>query len=151
MRRRRIAQDSQIMNEHQDELVAQRRAKAEALRVLGVDPYPIRARCTHTAAAALATFSEGDADGHTGVEVTVCGRLRPLRIMGKKAIFAHLEDASGQIQLYFKRDLLGDSGWAVLELVEFGDFVEVTGPLFRTRMGEITAEAHALSVLAKAL
>ncbi|HZQ37284.1 MAG TPA: amino acid--tRNA ligase-related protein, partial [Dehalococcoidia bacterium] len=139
------------MNEHQDELFAQRRAKAEALRALGIDPYPIRARCTHTAAQALAAFSEDEADGHSGVELTVCGRLRPLRIMGKKAIFAHIEDSTGQIQLYFKRDVLGDRDWAVLELVEYGDFVQVTGPLFRTRMGEITVEAHALTVLAKAL
>ncbi|HLZ71204.1 MAG TPA: lysine--tRNA ligase [Dehalococcoidia bacterium] len=140
------------MDERTDELFEQRRAKAERLRALGADPYPIRAHGTHTAAQALAQFERNEGGGEqTSGDVSVCGRLRPLRIMGKKAIFAHLEDSTGEIQAYFKRDLLGETGWAVLEQLEFGDFVQVQGPLFRTRMGEITIEARALTVLAKAL
>ncbi|HEY7296276.1 MAG TPA: amino acid--tRNA ligase-related protein, partial [Dehalococcoidia bacterium] len=140
------------MSDRPDDLFEQRRAKAEALRALGVDPYPIRAHGTHTAAQALELFARieaGEADA--GSVVSVCGRLRPLRVMGKRVIFAHLEDSTGQIQAYLKRDLLGERSWAVLELLEYGDFVEVSGPLFRTKMGEITIEAHALVVLAKAL
>jgi len=140
------------VNERSDDLFEQRRAKAERLRALGADPYPIRAHGTHTAAQALALFARREAgEADTGATVSVCGRLRPLRIMGKKVIFAHLEDSTGEIQVYFKRDVLGESGWAVLEQLEYGDFIEVRGPLFRTKTGEITIEAHALTVLAKAL
>jgi len=73
-----------------------------------------------------------------------------LRPMGK-VTFGHLEDASGRIQLYFKRDFLGDDTYGVLKLLDLGDLVGVEGPLFRTQTGEVTLQVRGLTVLAKSL
>jgi lysyl-tRNA synthetase class 2 len=86
----------------------------------------------------------------TLVEVRVAGRLTALRRHGKST-FANLTDLSGQIQLYFQQDLLGEAGYRVAQLLDVGDLVGVRGGLGRTRTGELTIFANELSVLAKAL
>jgi len=140
------------MTSRNDDLFEQRQAKTDRLRALGVDPYPPRARRTHTSSEALALFSQlgaGAADAETSI--SVCGRLWPLRRMGKKAIFADLYDGAGRLQLYFREDVLGEPGWSLLDELDFGDFIQAGGRLFRTRMGEVTLEVRELTVLSKAL
>lgn len=141
-----------------DRLTQERIAKLERLRAAGIDPYPARSQRTHTAAEALALFEQAAANWPAGEEhprletpVTVAGRLMSLRVMGKAA-FGHLADGSGRIQVYFKLDNLGETAYTQLkELIDLGDFLQVSGPLFRTRTGETTVEARSYTLLTKTL
>ncbi len=130
-----------------DELTQGRIAKLNRLRQEGIDPYPLRAKRSHEIERARALFDGGQADG---VLFTVVGRLTALRGMGK-ASFGDLRDGSGRVQVYFKKDALGDSRYAILDNIDLGDFLQVTGPLFRTRTGEITVEVQEFSILTKSL
>lgn len=133
-----------------------RRAKAEALRDRGVSPYPTRAKRTHTTKAALELFtSEEEAgtlhDGHTGETVILTGRVVSFRHMGK-TVFAHIRDGFGELQLYIRKDVVGEEAYAdILKLFDLGDFVQATGDLFRTKMGEISLRARSVTMLTKAL
>ena len=123
-----------------------RRDKLAELRSRGVEPFAYRFARTHTAAEALAALPAAD----EGPPVTVAGRLVALRAHGKTT-FAHLADATGRIQLYFKQDDLGEETYGLLELLDLGDHLGVEGPLFRTRTGETTVRASRFTLLAKAL
>jgi len=84
-------------------------------------------------------------------EVSVAGRLITLRSMGK-AIFGHLQDATGRIKIYIKADLLGEEAFKDFEdLVDLGDIIGVKGKLFRTKTGELTVEVESFSLLSKSL
>jgi len=126
-----------------------RRQKLEALRQAGIDPYPPRARRTHTAAAALAAgAADPPVEDHP---ITVVGRLVAVRIMGK-ASFAHIEDGTGRIQIYVRQDTVGEVAYDFFRRsLDLGDFVEVSGTLFHTHTGEITVRAQAIRLLAKTL
>jgi lysyl-tRNA synthetase class 2 len=129
-----------------------RRQKVAELRSLGIDPYPPRLprERTHTAAAAVAAYQRGElADDQP---VTLVGRLVALRLMGK-ATFAHIEDGNGRIQIYIKRDVVGEQFYDTIfkRLLDLGDFVAVSGPMFTTRTGEVTCEAQELTLLSKTL
>jgi lysyl-tRNA synthetase class 2 len=123
-----------------------RRDKLAALRQRGIAPFAYRFARTHTAAAAAAAY----ADGAEGPAVAIAGRLVAIRAHGK-TMFAHLADASGRLQLYFRRDDLGDDAFGLLDLLDLGDHVGATGTLFRTRTGEITVKVERYELLAKAL
>jgi lysyl-tRNA synthetase class 2 len=123
-----------------------RREKLDALTGAGVVPFAYSYDRTHSAAAAL----EALGDEEEGPEVRVAGRLVSWRAQGKTA-FAHLGDQSGRIQLYFRKDVLGDAGFALLHHYDLGDVVGVSGPLFRTRTGEITIRVTGVEMLAKSL
>lgn len=126
--------------------IAARREKLARIRQAGVDPYPPQFARTHRAAEIL----EGFAQLEEGELVAVAGRLHSLRLMGKAA-FGHIEDSSGRIQVYLRRDLLGDEAYALLKLIDLSDFLGIRGRVFRTRMGEISVRAEQLEVLAKSL
>ncbi|HKI93726.1 MAG TPA: lysine--tRNA ligase [Gemmatimonadales bacterium] len=123
---------------------AARREKLTLLRERGITPFAYAYARSHTTAEALAAFDESE------VPVRVAGRIVALRGHGKTT-FAHLEDAAGRLQLYFRQDALGEDGYAVVKLLDLGDVIGVAGVLFRTRTGEITVRATELSMLAKAL
>ena len=126
---------------------AARRDKLAALEALGIAPFAYAYDRTHTAATALSLAAAGDAEGPV---VRVAGRIVAWRGHGK-TIFAHLADLSGRIQLYFRRDHLGEDVFALLEQLDIGDVIGVDGPLFRTRTGEITIKADGVVLLAKSL
>jgi len=126
---------------------AARRANREALEAMGVAPFGYRFRRTHFAEDALNAYQ--DTMGDRGPEVTVAGRLVSWRSTGKTT-FGHLEDRSGRVQLYFRRDTLGDA-FQVVEHLDLDDHIGVTGPLFRTRTGEVTVRVEQLELLAKSL
>ncbi|MCX7989157.1 MAG: lysine--tRNA ligase [Aquificaceae bacterium] len=84
-------------------------------------------------------------------EVSMAGRLITLRSMGK-ALFGHLQDATGRVQVYIKRDVVGEEAFKDFEeLVDTGDLLGVNGRLFRTNTGELTVEVKSFSLLAKSL
>ncbi len=136
------------------ELQEIRRQKVDQLREQGVDPYPPRAQRTHTTGEALARFEgiEASLDGGEDPErISVAGRIVSRRHQGK-TIFAHIRDGHGELQLYLRRDEVGDEPFAAfLKLYDLGDFVQATGCLFRTRMGEISLRVSTFAILTKAL
>jgi len=115
-----------------------RREKRAALEALGVPAFAYRFERSHTAREALALYQ--DQHGEDGPAVVLAGRIQSLRHQGKTA-FAHLEDATGRIQVYFRRDRLGPA-CELVELLDLDDHVGVRGRLFRTRKGEITVRAE---------
>ncbi len=122
-----------------------RREKLAELVKRGVAPYAYGFARTATARAALEGYKDGDETRHR-----LAGRLVALRPHGKTT-FGHLADQSGKIQLYFKRDTLGDALYELVDLLDLGDWIGVEGPLFRTKTGEITLRVDAVSLLAKSL
>ncbi len=136
----------------EEELLEVRREKLARLRARGIDPYPARATRTHSAAEALAAFTQWETDGATGdaPSISVAGRITALRDMGK-ASFLDLTDGTGRIQCYLKKNIIGDDAYAGIADLDLGDFLAVGGPLFRTRTEEITVEAHSYEMLAKTL
>jgi lysyl-tRNA synthetase, class II len=129
-------------------LLQARRAKLDALHEKGIAPFGYSFDRTHTTAAALGTFPESGAE--EGPSVRVAGRLIAWRGHGKTA-FAHVADESGRIQLYFKKDQIEPAIWSVVELLDIGDYVGVTGPVFKTRTGELTVRVAQAELLSKSL
>nr|WP_315031032.1 lysine--tRNA ligase [uncultured Porphyromonas sp.] len=130
-----------------------RRRSLEELRSLGINPYPAEEyKVTGHAREILDTF-EDEAPRRA---VSVAGRVMSRRIMGK-ASFLELQDSTGRIQIYITRDDLcpGEDktlyNSVVKKLMDIGDFIGVTGEVFRTQMGEISVHAHSLTFLSKAL
>ena len=130
-----------------------RRRSLEELRSLGINPYPAEEyKVTGYAREILDTF-EDEAPRRA---VSVAGRVMSRRIMGK-ASFLELQDSTGRIQIYITRDDLcpGEDktlyNSVVKKLMDIGDFIGVTGEVFRTQMGEISVHAHSLTFLSKAL
>lgn len=134
-----------------------RRQKVDELRELGMDPYPTRAERTHTSVEAIALFEAEekaealDGNGQSAVTMTLVGRIVSYRHMGK-TVFAHIRDGHGSIQLYIRKDQIGEDAYQhVLKLFDVGDFVSADGTLFRTRMGEVSLRVNSISMLSKAL
>lgn len=138
--------------DHDNELIRTRLEKLEKLREAGIDPFAAeRYERTHTAAEAVKRFQEQEGtDGAEPLVVRLAGRIFTKRNMGKAA-FVDVRDESGRIQLYFKRDIVGQEAFERLDLLDQSDFIGVEGVLFRTRTGEITIEVREYEVLAKAL
>jgi lysyl-tRNA synthetase class 2 len=129
-----------------------RLGKAAALRALGLDPYPARSRRTHYARAILDDFAS-----HEGQPVTVAGRLMSWRKQGALA-FGHIQDQTGRIQLFLRRQLVqptdaaaGTLGYAELNLLDLGDVVEATGKVVKTERGEISVLVEQFRMLTKAI
>jgi lysyl-tRNA synthetase, class II len=124
-----------------------RLVKLDALRARGVEPFAYDFDRTHTAEQALAAHSD---DAAEEPRVSVAGRLVSRRVMGK-SVFAHLADRSGRIQLYFRRNDVGEDAFALLDLVDLGDWIGVEGAVFRTRTGEVSVRVERWSLLSKSL
>jgi lysyl-tRNA synthetase, class II len=123
-----------------------RREKLEALEAAGVAPYAYAFGREHSADDAKALLGKGD----EGPAVSLAGRIVAWRSHGKTT-FAHLSDSTGKIQLYFKRDQLGENMYGMLAHLDLGDIIGVHGPLFRTRTGEATVRVDRVELLAKSL
>jgi len=133
-----------------NELVRRRLEKLEALRGQGIDPFGQRFAFTHWAGDLVRRFQEaGDDELKQAEAVTVAGRIVALRHHGKTC-FAHLREQSGQIQLYARQDALGERYAAFTDL-DVGDFIGVSGELFRTRTGELTIAVREFAFLAKSI
>ena len=131
------------------ELERQRHLKLQRILERGIDPYPPRVERTRTIAQALAAFEK--AQEEEAPTVKVVGRLMSVRVMGKST-FAHIEDGSGQIQIYLRQNVLGEEEYGFFKRdFDIGDFVGVEGRLFSTRTGEVTVEVQRFYMLAKSL
>ena len=132
--------------------IAQRRAKLAELRQQG-NPFPNDFRRDALAARLQARY--GNADGETlkaeGIRVRVAGRLMTRRVMGK-ASFAHIQDMSGRLQLYLRRDDLPEGVYDdQFKKWDLGDIVGAEGVLFKTKTGELSVHVDSLRLLTKSL
>ena len=128
-----------------------RREKLAALREAGNDPFQITKYPQNTYSAEIKErFADLAAEAETDVEVCLAGRMMTRRVMGK-ASFAHLRDDKGDIQIYVRRDVIGDEPYAGFKKMDIGDIVGVKGIVFRTKMGELSVRCTEIVLLAKSL
>lgn len=130
---------------------AVRRQKLADLKAVGHDPFTIT-KCKQDAFSAdlKEEYKDLPAEEDTGRMVSLAGRMMSKRVMGK-ASFAHLRDAKGDIQIFVKRDLLGDEAYAAFKKMDVGDIIACTGEVFRTKMGELSVRVHELTLVSKSL
>jgi lysyl-tRNA synthetase class 2 len=139
------------------ELEQLRKEKLDHLLEAGINPFPHRVERTHTITEARALYEaierKAEQDGTDIPEqtVSITGRLRSMRVMGKVA-FAHVEDGSGTIQLFIRIQDLGEDPYSSFKQdFDLGDFVEAKGSLTRTRTGEVSVRVRELRLIAKAI
>ena len=138
--------EEQISSRQFSEQEQIRREKLRKLVEAGRDPYTItHYDQTHESACVLSHFDELE-----GKEVSVAGRMVSKRVMGK-ASFAHILDAKGNLQVYVRRDELGDEAYAAFKDMDIGDVVGVRGIVFRTQKGEVSVHANEVTLLSKSL
>ncbi|QOY37492.1 lysine--tRNA ligase [Anaerobacillus isosaccharinicus] len=137
------------------ELNDQLRVRREKLKTLfneGLDPFGKRFERTFTAGAMEAEFeqlSKEDLEAKE-VEVTLAGRIMTKRGKGK-AGFAHLQDLSGQVQIYVRQDAVGEEQYSIFDSIDIGDIVGVTGTAFKTKVGELSVKVKDFQLLTKSL
>ncbi|MGN7360963.1 lysine--tRNA ligase [Paenibacillus sp. SAF-054] len=148
---------SEETNNHEQEIELSemlqiRRGKLDELRSLGIDPFGKKYDRTHHAGDLIAKY-----DGMTKeeldeqhAEVRVAGRIMAKRGMGK-AIFAHIQDLSGKIQIYVRQDSVPEAAFEAFRLLDLGDIVGIAGTMFKTKTGETTIKASEVEVLSKSL
>jgi lysyl-tRNA synthetase, class II len=129
-----------------------RREKLKQIEALGQRAYPTKYAFTHTVPAILAGYSEKSAEEleNPRVTVKVAGRIMAIRLMGK-AGFAHLQQAGQKLQIYVKKDAVGEKGFELYKLLDLGDHIGVSGYLFRTRTGELSVHVEEITFLSKDL
>src|SRR5215471_14245368 len=142
--------DEAVTNPDDNELIRLRREKLDALRGRGIDPFGGRYPVTQWARGLAERLGNANDEELKGFgPVSLAGRIVAIRHHGKTC-FAHLMDQTGRIQLYARADVLGDEYARFVEL-DMGDFVGVTGEMFRTRTGELTVAVKSFAFLAKSL
>ncbi|MYE26512.1 MAG: lysine--tRNA ligase [Chloroflexi bacterium] len=142
-------------------LELERLEKAERLQDQGLELYPARIKRRHRIADAIALFLRAEAEAQVDddgeynaevIEVTVAGRIRRLNPKGKVS-FAHIEDESGRVQLFLRVNAIGDEDYELIrrKLIDVDDFVEASGPMMRTRTGEVSVNTSEIRLISKAL
>ena len=135
----------------ESEQVQVRRQKLADLQAAGHDPFTLTKFPQDAYSADLKEeFKDLPNETDSGKKVALAGRLMSKRVMGK-ASFAHLRDDKGDIQLYVRRDELGDDAYAAFKKLDVGDIIGVKGEVFRTKTGELSARAEEITLLAKSL
>ena len=130
----------------------QRQKKLEEIQALGYEAFPREFRWTDTPAELVKKYAErtGDDLHEAKPETRVAGRIVSYRLMGK-AGFAHLQGAGGRIQIYVRKDVVGEKGFQLFHLLDLGDHIGVRGHMFRTKTGELSVWVEELFFLSKAL
>jgi lysyl-tRNA synthetase class 2 len=136
----------------EDNIVQLRHEKLKQIEALGQLAYPTKYDLTHTAAAIMSAYKETPAEQleNSRVNVHVAGRIMAIRLMGK-AGFAHLQQDGQRLQIYVKKDAVGEKGFELYKLLDLGDHIGVSGYLFRTRTGELSVHADEITFLSKDL
>jgi lysyl-tRNA synthetase class 2 len=129
-----------------------RREKLKKIEALGQPAYPRKYDFTHTVAQILAEFGPKTAEELEAarINVRVAGRIMAIRLMGK-AGFAHLQQDGQRLQIYVKKDAVGEQGFELWKLLDLGDHIGARGYLFRTRTGELSVHVEELTFLSKDL
>jgi len=129
-----------------------RREKMEKLRAEGIDPFGTKFVRTHDSAQLHEKYDANTKEelNELGLSATIAGRLMTKRGKGKVG-FAHLQDREGQIQLYVRKDEVGEENYEIFKTADLGDFIGVEGQIMKTDMGELSIKASKLTFLSKAL
>ena len=135
----------------ESEILRQRKEKIKDLREMGIQLFPNDFRADHTSREIIQRYGDWSAEALEGLEeVFACaGRVMAMRNFGRAA-FVQLQDRTERIQVYLRRDLLGEESFGLAKRLDVGDFLGVRGKLFRTKTGELTIEASFIQLLAKA-
>ena len=134
----------------ESDLLTQRRHNFDELKRLGIDPYPVTFNRTHSVSELVDNFGSRSAEELVSekIQTTTAGRILAIRSFGK-ANFLVLSDGRSKIQVYIRKDSLPERDFSIFKLLDFGDFVGVSGHLFRTKTNELTIWASSLEFLAK--
>ena len=126
--------------------------KLQQIASLGQPPYPRKYDFTHAIPQVVEDYSGKTAEqlADPRVNLRIAGRIMAIRLMGK-AGFAHLQQGGKQLQIYVKKDAVGDRGFELYKLLDLGDYIGATGYLFRTRTGELSVHVEELTFLSKDL
>ena len=128
-----------------NQLIQVRKEKLEKIIAKGIDPYPSMFSPTHSSKEVLSKFNELE-----NKSVIIAGRILSIRKMGKASFF-HIQDSLGKIQIFIKKDDIGEDGYENFMLMDIGDFVGVEGPVFKTKVGEVSIKTASLTILCKAI
>ncbi|AVQ97621.1 lysine--tRNA ligase [Oceanobacillus iheyensis] len=140
------------MSEELNEHMRVRRDKLNNYREQGLDPFGSKFERTHLAQELLDSydqFTKEELEEKTD-QVTIAGRMMTKRGKGK-AGFAHIQDLSGQIQLYIRKDAVGEEAYELFQSTDLGDIVGITGVMFKTKVGELSVKAAEFQLLTKSL
>ena len=140
------------MSEELNDQVLVRRQKMQAFRDNGMDPFGSRFERTHLSEEIIKEYSELSKEEleENPHEVVIAGRVMTKRGKGK-AGFAHIQDLKGQIQIYVRKDAIGDEAYEFFNTVDLGDILGVGGTIFKTNVGELSVKAKEVFFLTKAL
>lgn len=146
-----MSKDNQEHQEMNDQLIV-RREKMADLRDKGLDPFGARFERTTNAKELHETYDDKTKEElqELNLTATIAGRIMTKRGKGKVG-FAHLQDREGQIQIYVRKDAIGEEAYELFKQADLGDFVGVTGQIMKTDMGEITIKPTEFTFLTKAL
>jgi lysyl-tRNA synthetase class 2 len=135
-----------------DNIYELRREKLKQIEALGQIAYRSKYEFTHTIPQILADYSDKTAEQleTPRVNVRAAGRIMAIRLMGK-AGFSHLQQGGQRLQIYVKKDAVGEQGFDLYKLLDLGDHIGVSGYLFRTRTGELTIHVEEITFLSKDL
>lgn len=138
----------------QNELIKRRLEELEEIKKLGINPYPHRFDVTSTSKEIIESFkdaeTEEEKEKQKEILVSVAGRIVAIRKMGK-ATFCHIKDDTGRIQIYIKKDDVGEISYKVLKLLDIGDIIGVKGFVFRTKTGEVSLHTTEFQLLTKTI
>ncbi len=138
----------ELSMEELSDLLLQRRRKVDALWEAGINPYPNDFKPRHTSADLLAAYGDVETIGENEATFVIAGRIIARRSFGKAA-FIQLQDRKGRVQLYVKKDAVGEESFATFETFDIGDIIGVTGWPFRTKTGELSLHITAIRLLTK--
>ncbi|MEK5005677.1 lysine--tRNA ligase [Bacillus sp. FSL K6-3312] len=141
-----------LNNEELNDQFQVRRDKMNKMRVEGIDPFGERYDRSHQSAQIIAEYDEFSKEDleEKSAQVTIAGRMMTKRGKGK-AGFAHIQDLEGQIQIYVRKDSVGEEAYELFKSSDLGDIIGVTGAVFKTNVGELSIKATSFEVLTKAL
>ncbi|MEF3087599.1 lysine--tRNA ligase [Bacillus altitudinis] len=141
-----------LNNEELNDQFQVRRDKMNKMREEGIDPFGERYDRSHQSAQIIAEYDEFSKEDleEKAAQVTIAGRMMTKRGKGK-AGFAHIQDLEGQIQIYVRKDSVGEEAYELFKSSDLGDIIGVTGTVFKTNVGELSIKATSFEVLTKAL
>ncbi len=132
-------------NKSLKQIIIHRIEKLNKLREMGFEPFPHKYEPTHKSTEILNNYKDLEKK-----DVCISGRIMALRKMGK-ASFIHVMDGLGQIQIFIKKDDVGEKVYEAFKLTDIGDFIGVDGYVFKTKTGEISVNAEKFVVLSKSI
>jgi lysyl-tRNA synthetase class 2 len=138
----------------QNDLIKRRLEELEEIKKLGINPYPHRYDVSHNSAEIIEHFKDPETEeekaGQKEINISAAGRIMAIRKMGK-ATFCHIKDDAGRIQVYIRKDDVGEEAYNVFKLLDIGDIIGVNGYPFRTKTGEVSIHALSYQLLTKSI